>query len=39
MRHFTTRTAGGFSAVWFQIWEWYYAALETVLDRVNAKDG
>lgn len=38
MRQITTRTAGGVSSVLFQILEWYYTALETVLDRFQTKD-
>lgn len=38
MRQITPGTAGGLSAVWFQILEWYYTALETMLDRFQTKD-
>lgn len=38
MRQFTTRTAGGFSAVWFQTLKWYYTALEAIINRFQSKD-
>jgi hypothetical protein len=38
MRQLTFRTAGGLTSVWFQIWEWYYTALETILERFNRQD-